>query len=147
MTQGRTSTYTPTRGNDFCAELALGNSLRSVCSKKGQPTHQTVYNWLNKYPDFLEQYTRAKADSGDADADRIEEIAEKVLAGNLDPQAARVAIDAYKWTAGKKRPKKYGDRIHTEHSGHINDYTDLAGDELDRKLREMQQKLGDSERD
>lgn len=75
------------------------------------PSHQTVYNWLQAHPDFLEQYARAKEDSGDADADKIEEIAEKTLSGEIDPKAARVAIDAYKWTAGKKRPKVYGDRL------------------------------------
>ena len=41
----------------------------------------------------------------------------------------------------------YSDKQHTEHSGHINDYSDLEGDDLDRKLKDMRQKLDDSERD
>ena len=147
MPTGRPTDYTEELANNFCAELALGNSLRSVCGRDEFPSHQTIYNWFTKYPAFLEQYARAKVDSGDSDADKIEEIAEKVLGGELEPAAARVAIDAYKWTAGKKRPKKYGDKLHTEHSGHINDYTDLEGDDLDRKLKEMEQKLAASEQD
>ncbi len=31
--------------------------------------------------------------------------------GKLDPNAARVAIDAYKWAAGKRKPKVYGDKV------------------------------------
>jgi hypothetical protein len=114
---GRPSEYTEEKATAFCAEIAIGNSLRSVCSRDDMPSHQTVYNWMLKNPSFLEQYARAKEDSGDADADKIEEIAELVLSGKLEPQAGRVAMDAYKWTAGKKRPKKYGDRVTQEQVG------------------------------
>lgn len=136
MPAGRPTDYTEELANSFCSELALGNSLRSVCARDEFPSHQSIYTWLNKYPQFLEQYTRAKSDSGDADADRIEEIAEKVLDGSLDPQAARVAIDAYKWTAGKKRPKKYGDKLHTEHSGEVN-LNSLTEHAIDEELMSL----------
>ena len=112
--EGRPTDYTEDLANDFCSRIALGRSLRSVVSDNDMPSHQTVYNWLGKYPYFVEQYTRAKTDSADADADRIENIAEKVLTGEYEPQQARVAMDAYKWTAGKKRPKKYGERQYIE---------------------------------
>jgi hypothetical protein len=28
-------------------------------------------------------------------------------------------IDALKWDAGKRKPKVYGDKMHTEHSGSV----------------------------
>ena len=125
MKNGRPTDYTEDLVNDFCSRIALGRSLRSVVTDEGMPSHQTVYNWLGKFPVFVEQYTRAKKDSADADADRIEEIAEKVLTGAYEPQQARVAIDAYKWTAGKKRPKKYGDKQFIE----TKDTTEEVSDE------------------
>jgi DNA-binding ferritin-like protein len=66
---------------------------------------------MQKDEEFRKQYTRAKEESGDADQDKLDEIAERVLDGSLDPQAARVAADIIKWSASKKKPKKYGDRI------------------------------------
>jgi hypothetical protein len=44
-------------------------------------------------------------------AQRIEELADKVEAGLIPPDAGRVAIDARKWTASKLRPKRYGDKL------------------------------------
>lgn len=108
---GRPTDYSEELATKFCGEIALGNSLRSVVKRDDMPSHTAIYEWLAKYPSFAEQYARAKTDSGDSDADKIEEIAERVLRGELEPQQARVAIDAYKWTAGKKRPKKYGDKV------------------------------------
>lgn len=66
---------------------------------------------MQKDEEFRNHYTRAKEESGDADQDKLDEIAEKVLTGEIDPQAARVAADIIKWSASKKKPKKYGDRI------------------------------------
>ncbi len=122
---GRPTDYTEELAADFCSRIALGSSLRSVVSDSDMPTHQTIYNWLGKHSYFVEQYTRAKTDSADADADRIENIAEKVLTGEYEPQQARVAMDAYKWTAGKKRPKKYGDKQYIE----TKDTTEEVSDE------------------
>ncbi len=108
---GRPTDYTDKLAAEFCSRIALGNSLRRVTKQDDMPSHQTVYNWFAKHPDFVEQYARAKEDSADSRADQVEEIAEKVLNGDYDPQAARVAIDAFKWTSGKHKPKKYGDKV------------------------------------
>ena len=137
MPAGRPTDYTPELAIRICAEIAIGNSLRSIVSRPDYPSHQTVYTWLSKYPEFMDNYARAKQESADSDADRIESIAEQVLKGEIEPQAARVAMDAYKWTSGKKRPKKYGERITTEHTGSIG-ITDLTEDELDKELRHLE---------
>ena len=125
MAGGRPTDYTEELTINICANIGMGNSLTKVCTMEGMPSVQTVYTWFKRYPEFLEDYTRAKLDSGDADADKIEEIAEKVITGEVGPQEARVAIDAYKWTAGKKRPKKYGDRQQID----VTDKTDKPDEE------------------
>ena len=38
------------------------------------------------------------------------------MSGEVDPAVARVAIDAYKWSSGKKKPKKYGDMIKIDYN-------------------------------
>lgn len=122
--KGRPTDYTKELADEFCSRIALGRSLRSVTQDEGMPSHQTVYNWFGAHKYFVEQYARAKTDSADSDADKIEEIAEGVLSGKYEPQQGRVAMDAYKWTAGKKRPKKYGDRQFVETKDVTEELTD-----------------------
>jgi hypothetical protein len=37
-----------------------------------------------------------------------------MIDGKLDPQVARVAIDAEKWLAAKKQPKVFGEKVTNE---------------------------------
>lgn len=140
MALGRPTDYTEELAAAFCSEIAQGKSLRATCKMDGMPSTQTVYNWFNKYPTFIEQYARAKEDSADSRADQIEEIAEKVLTGEYEPQAARVAIDAFKWTSGKHKPKKYGDRQYIETKDVTEDLTD---DQLNARIKALLNESGD----
>jgi len=138
MAGGRPTSYTKKLAAKICSQISIGNSLRKVCSQKSMPSTQTIYVWFSKHSEFVEQYARAKRDSGDSDADKIEEIAEKVLSGEYEPAAARVAIDAFKWTASKKIPKKYSEKMISEHTGTIN-LSNLSDEELDAKIKQLSQ--------
>lgn len=142
---GRPTDYTLEKAAALCSRIADGNSLRSVCEADDMPSTQTHYVWMSKHPEYVEQYTRAKADSADADADRIENIAEKTLKGEYDPAAARVAMNAYMWTAGKKRPRKYGDRLAVDVS--TKELSDMDEEELDRLILERQRAAQQSAED
>lgn len=92
--------------------IAEGNSLVSILKEDEElPSYTTVMKWLRMYPEFAANYARAREDQADHDADKIGDIAEQVVKGQVDPQAARVAIDAYKWAAGKRKPKVYGEKL------------------------------------
>ena len=97
--------------DDIINNIIDGKSVRSILSRKNMPTFVTLLKWIEEDESKMKQYARAKEESGDTDADNVNSIAERVLSGEIDPQAARVAIDAYKWSAGKKKPKKYGDKL------------------------------------
>lgn len=73
------------------------------------PVQRTIFRWLAADKQFSHDYARARESQADADADSIGHIAAQVLAGMVDPTAARVAIDALKWTAAKRKPLVYGD--------------------------------------
>ena len=105
-------------------------------SHEGMPSYSTVMRWIRDNPEFAQNYTRACEDMADNDADKIADVAQRVIEGKVDPQAARVAIDAYKWSAGKRRPKKYGDKLEIENTGsvavtHTLDVSGLSLEELD----------------
>jgi hypothetical protein len=108
--------------------LFLGYSLMSIIrreTKKRQgrfPSRKKVYQWLNPNHEnydqiFRNDYAGAREDQADFNAEKIEEIAEKVRKGKIDPSAGRVAIDALKWAAGRKKPSVYGDRIDVTSAG------------------------------
>ncbi|MTH65061.1 hypothetical protein [Paracoccus shanxieyensis] len=103
----------------ICEAIAEGKSLVQTLKAKGMPGYTAVMNWLREDEDFAASYARAREAQADADADKISFIASEVAAGNMDPQAARVAIDALKWTAGKRQPKKYGDKLDMNISGKV----------------------------
>ena len=103
----------------ICEAIASGSSLLQHLRKKGMPGYTTVMKWLAADPDFQANYARAREAQADADADKIGDIVDRVLAGKLDPQAARAAIDALKWTAGKRQPKKYGDKLDLDINGRV----------------------------
>ena len=100
------------------------------------PSYPTQMRWIRGNPEFAASYAQAREDMADADADKIADVAQAVLDGNLDPNAARVAIDAYKWSAGKRRPKRYGEKIEVENTGtvavtHTLNVSNLSMEELD----------------
>ena len=86
-------------------------SLAKICDQKGMPTKETIRVWLLEDADFSAQYARAREARADARSEYIDEIADEVRIGKLDPNAARVIIDAEKWQAGKENSKRYGDKL------------------------------------
>jgi hypothetical protein len=92
------------------------------------PAQSTVYDWLLRFPEFAEQYTRAREEQADTLADEIIQIADEqpevvavvdkktgaLIEHKLDGaflQWQKNRIEARKWTAMKLKPKKYGDKI------------------------------------
>lgn len=109
----RPSEFSQSVANAICDRLIEGESLRSICADDDMPAKSTVMKWLasEKFPGFVDQYARAREMAADTDADDVGHIARQVARGEIDPAAARAAIDGLKWTAGKRQPKKYGDKV------------------------------------
>lgn len=96
----------------ICDRLATeAISLQAILREEGMPSSAQVYVWLKENPSFAENYARARESQADVDADSVALIRQKMLDGDYTPEQARVAIDSLKWSAGKRKPKVYGDRI------------------------------------
>ena len=129
----RPTTYNEDIAAEVCGYLALGESLRKVCRRKGMPAPSTVFLWLRDHQEFSEQYARAKEEAADMFVEDILEIAdnskkdklpvykvdeitgEKTLVGYTESKnsvrRAQVQIDSRKWLAMKLKPKKYGEKL------------------------------------
>lgn len=102
----------PNLQDDVFERIAEGESTRAIAVVY-EVSGGTVWNLLNR-PEFDERYMRARQDRAHNLAQRLSTIGELVLLGKVDPNAARVAIDAFKWTASKLLPKSYGDKLEVD---------------------------------
>jgi hypothetical protein len=97
----------------FVQIIADGGTLRGSAAELGTTT-TTLKRWLREDEELRAHYACAREDQADSFAD---EIIETSRDASLDPNDRRVRIDALKWAAGKRKPKVYGDKVTTEHSG------------------------------
>ncbi len=134
MTTGRPTKYTQDLAAEICAKLATGDSMRTVCKDDAMPAMSSVFLWLNKYPEFSEQYAKAKEEAAEALAEEMFDIADnssndwmenhsedaglaayKLNGENI--QRSRLRVDVRKWYLSKIKPKKYGDKVQQEITG------------------------------
>jgi hypothetical protein len=99
--------------NAICLRLELGESLRNICKDKDLPAPSTVIKWTNQFPEFREQYARARLIQAELMADEILTIADNV---HEDPQSRRGRVDARKWILSKVLPKVYGEATMLKHA-------------------------------
>lgn len=131
---GRPSKYTKEIGEKICELLSTtSQSLKTICKSSKMPSTVTIYAWLDmdEHKDFLNMYTRAREEQGHLLAEEIIEIADNDSEDEIKDSEGRVRfntefaarskikIDARKWLASKLAPKKFGDKIQTEHSGDV----------------------------
>lgn len=118
-TLGRPSKYTPELAEEICARLIAGESLRSICEDENFPDKATVLRWAAYDESFRDHYARAKLLSAESSADDVEHYARAAARGEIDPAAARTAIDGLKWSAGQRDAKKYGPKTQHEITGQV----------------------------
>ena len=110
--RGRPSLYSPELAKLICAQLAEGESLRSICRAPGMPSTSTVLAWVASRPDFRRQYDDARYFGRVMLGEEVLDIADDVWRRNL-PTAlddARQEIDAIKWRVGRMAPKRRAPR-------------------------------------
>lgn len=98
---------------EMCEMVAEGKTLRQIQEALYVPMG-TLLGWAS-LPEHSEQYARAR----EAASDIFEtDIIEAALAASPETASAdRVKIDALKWVAARRSPKKYGDKVTNEHTG------------------------------
>ena len=116
------------------------------------PAWQTVYDWMNRDKELSVAIARARELGQDAIAEdtlqMVDSEPQRGPDGKIDPawvQLQKLRVEQRLKLLAKWNPKRYGDRIQTEHSGSIG-LTDLSDEELARKLAELEQAKTLSER-
>lgn len=113
---GRPTIYSDKIASEIVERMADGQSLRSICADAHMPARSTVIRWLTVNEDFSAQYAKAREEQAEALFEDLLDIADGKN-GSEDVQRDRLRVDTRKWIASKIVPKKYGDKLTTEHTG------------------------------
>ena len=123
--------------DEFFFRIGNGESLRETAKDLGIP-FQTVWSAIMIDEGRRATYEDAKISRAHYHAAKIEEILEDVEAGRIEPQVARVSIDARKWLAAKMYPKFFSDRVQLQHDVSV-DVGKQHVEELRRLAREREE--------
>lgn len=115
---------------EVCKRIALGESVRKICSDEHIPDQTTIYDWLSEDGNFSQQYARAREKQADFYLDQIIEISDdSTLDTDINPesgneitnheviQRSKLRVDTRKWVMAKLAPKKYGEKVQQEITG------------------------------
>lgn len=111
--------------DQICDRLMAGESIRSILKTDGFPSTATFFKALRVQENaaWRDQYAHAREDAADVQHAEICDVAhqepEHGFQGVDSGEVAhrRLLIDTMKWSAGRMKPKVYGDKIQNEHSG------------------------------
>ena len=100
--------------SEFFFRIGNGESLRGVSRDLGVP-FQSVWSAIMADEKRVIRYEDARMSRAHYHSAKIEEILDDLENGKIEPQTARVSIDARKWLASKMYPKFFSDRLEVKH--------------------------------
>lgn len=74
---------------------------------------------LTRRSELRTVYARAREVQGDALDDEMAHLTSRMLAGELDHNSVRVALNNMQWRAARKNPRRYGDKLDANITGDI----------------------------
>lgn len=90
--------------------VSQGESLHAWCKRQDFP-YTTVREWIERVPERLERYERARIARAEWHVSDIETMLTEVRKGELDPSAARVIAENKRWIASRMDPHLWGEKV------------------------------------
>lgn len=133
MAGGRPTIYTTELADKICNLISMSNrGLVHICKEEGMPSRITVHQWILDNPEFSNKYARARedqaeflaeemlsiADDSSGDLDRIDDFGNRIENKEFINRS-KLKVETRKWIASKLKPKSFGDKVQTEHSGSV----------------------------
>lgn len=133
------STYTQALADEIVRRLSEGEPLAWICRDEYMPASRTVSDWRATRPAFDADFLAARDAGFDAIAARLRSTARGKRSDDGgdstgDVQRDKLIIDTDLKLLSKWDPRRYGDKVHMEHSGAIDRMSD---DELNARLRQF----------
>lgn len=125
---------TPEMFEQICERVADGESLGTIGKCHDMPARLIIRRYIASSDEIKAMYARAVEDRGDSRAEQLDGLVKRVVTGDLDPNAARVAIDTIKWQTAKEKPRTYGDKLDIEAKVTTQNLTD---DQINARLMQL----------
>jgi hypothetical protein len=122
---GRPSTYSQEIAAEILNRMSCGEYMTHILESDPKfPTHVTLYNWMDKHPEFLTAYARARDLQARRFVEQCLEISDEARHEDnaAKVQAARLRVDTRKWVAARLAPREWGEKQQIEHSGAVGSY-------------------------
>jgi hypothetical protein len=106
--------YHPERMLEICEEIAKGRNLKDICLEDKYPHPATVRRWVLNFPEAAAMMTAAREISAFELEERAVHLADRLVAEKLDRDKIRsfeVAMNQYRWSAGKRNPRVFSDKL------------------------------------
>lgn len=96
-------------------------TLKEACKKFGVQ-YSTIAKWAKEVPQFGEALDEARRLSAEMVHDDIQAEAKEMLKGNMtkgELESKRAALDLMKWSAEKRDPNRYGNKVEKSAPGAV----------------------------
>ena len=153
---GRPTDYNEDIALALCTEISTSSkSLKTICAEENMPSVRTVLYWLNKHPEFVRQYARAKEEQADFLVEEMIDISDDgsndlmtITKGDVQYEVenkevtnrSKLRVETRKWIASKLKAKKYGDKLDLSVTNDSVDLSNFSESELTQYI-ELQNKL------
>lgn len=101
-----------------CSMLVEGAKWKDIASIFSIPL-STLYDSITRSSEFSARVRESKDISADSYAEMAESVLQNAISDGVEIQRARELAQHYRWMAGKRSPKRYGESTKMEHSGEI----------------------------
>jgi hypothetical protein len=106
---GRRSTYEREVAMAFCERIRRGETVTSICARKGMPSQKALYAWLRREPEFRAAYVAARDEWLEILQDRAMAVEYRILSLHSVPAIRAVQKEADRlWgEIGRRTAKTY----------------------------------------
>lgn len=95
---------------DKICELLAEMPMYKLTQRDDMPSNSTVMKWYGLYPEFHERCRRVRDLQADAAIEEQARVTNDMLMGLIEPEVARVALNAIQWRIMQLDKARYGDK-------------------------------------
>ena len=120
--------------------ISSGVALFEYCQVEDIP-YTTIQGRMQRSPELTAKLSRAREARALVHVERMEDIADRVESGELDPKRASVSLQARQWLSSRMDSKVWGDLQKIEANIKVVDVTEVYLDELKVLMQQREPKV------
>jgi len=120
--------------------VSSGVALFEYCQVENIP-YTTIQGRMLKSPELTAKLSRAREARALVHVERMEDIADRVESGELDPKRASVSLQARQWLSSRMDSKVWGDLQKIEANIKVVDVTEVYLEELKVLMQQREPKV------